>query len=118
VLVVINKFDLSAPSMCSKAGSTGRRAVWWMALCWMSSLHGKFASHDRLMRINCSPWALFPVLRVPIARHIINDTCFTNAAYSLSTGLAEIVPVLNIPLTLTDMIVLTKNQPSWPISSA
>jgi uncharacterized protein (DUF697 family) len=52
----------------------------------------------------------FPLFRITIARQIINDTCFSNAAYSLSTGLAEIVPVLNIPLNLTDMIVLTKTQ--------
>ena len=52
----------------------------------------------------------FPLFRIPIARQIINDTCFSNAAYSFSTGLAEIVPVLDIPLNVTDMIVLTKSQ--------
>jgi uncharacterized protein (DUF697 family) len=30
--------------------------------------------------------------------------------YSLTTGLAEVVPVLNVPLNLADVIVLTKNQ--------
>ncbi len=52
----------------------------------------------------------FPLFRVPIARSMINDTCFTNAAYSLSTGLVEIVPILNIPLNVTDVVILTKNQ--------
>jgi uncharacterized protein (DUF697 family) len=52
----------------------------------------------------------FPLFRMPIARQLINDTCFTNAAYSFSTGIAEIIPVLDIPLNLTDMIVLTKSQ--------
>jgi uncharacterized protein (DUF697 family) len=52
----------------------------------------------------------FPLFRLPIARQLINDTCFSNAAYSFSTGVAQIVPVLDIPLTLTDMIVLTKSQ--------
>ena len=52
----------------------------------------------------------FPLFRMPIARQLINDTCFSNAAYSFSTGVAEIVPVLDIPLNLTDMIVLTKSQ--------
>lgn len=52
----------------------------------------------------------YPLFRVAIAHHLINDTCFTNAAYSFSTGVAEIVPVLNIPLTVTDMIILSKNQ--------
>ncbi len=52
----------------------------------------------------------FPLFRLPIARQLINDTCFANAAYSFSTGLAEIVPVLDLPLNVTDMIVLTKSQ--------
>jgi uncharacterized protein (DUF697 family) len=52
----------------------------------------------------------FPLFRVPIAERLINDTCFSNAAYALSTGVAEIVPVLDIPLNVTDMVVLTKNQ--------
>ena len=52
----------------------------------------------------------FPLFRMPIARQLINDTCFSNAAYSFSTGVAEIIPVLDIPLNLTDMIVLTKSQ--------
>lgn len=52
----------------------------------------------------------FPLFRIPIAHHLINDTSFANAAYSLSTGFAELVPVLNIPITITDTIVLTKAQ--------
>ncbi|HWQ84621.1 MAG TPA: hypothetical protein VN363_08650, partial [Anaerolineales bacterium] len=34
----------------------------------------------------------------------------SNAAYSISTGVAEIVPGLGVPLVVTDMVVLTKNQ--------
>lgn len=52
----------------------------------------------------------FPLFRIPIAKQLINDACFSNAAYSFSTGVAEIVPVLDIPLNVTDMIVLTKSQ--------
>jgi uncharacterized protein (DUF697 family) len=52
----------------------------------------------------------FPLFRVDIARDLINETCFANAAYSVSTGVAEIVPVLDIPLNITDMLVLTKAQ--------
>jgi uncharacterized protein (DUF697 family) len=52
----------------------------------------------------------FPFFRMPIAHYLTNDTSQSNAAYSLATGLAEIVPILNIPLVVTDMIVLTKNQ--------
>ncbi len=52
----------------------------------------------------------FPLFRVPIARFMISDTCFSNAAFSLSTGLAELVPVINIPFVIADSVVLTKNQ--------
>ena len=52
----------------------------------------------------------FPLFRVPIARQLINETSFANAAYALSTGIAEVVPILDIPLNLTDMIILTKAQ--------
>jgi len=52
----------------------------------------------------------FPLFRVPIARFMISDTCFSNAAFSLSTGLAELIPIFNIPFVIADSIVLTKNQ--------
>ncbi len=52
----------------------------------------------------------FPLLRVPIAHFLINDTCLSNAAYALSTGLAEIIAVLDIPIAVADMLILTKNQ--------
>lgn len=52
----------------------------------------------------------FPLFRVPIAHQLINEACFANATYALGTGLAEVVTVLNLPLTVADMIVLTKSQ--------
>jgi len=52
----------------------------------------------------------FPLFRIPIARQLISDTCFANAAYALGSGLAEVVPALNLPLNITDMVVLTKAQ--------
>ena len=52
----------------------------------------------------------FPLFRVAIAHLLISEACLANATYALSTGLAEIVPVLALPLTLTDIVVLTKNQ--------
>lgn len=52
----------------------------------------------------------FPLFRLPIAHQLIGETCLSNTAYALSTGLAEIVPALDLPLNLTDMIVLTKSQ--------
>lgn len=52
----------------------------------------------------------FPLFRVTIARQLISETCFSNTAYAISTGLAEIWPVLDLPLNITDMVVLTKSQ--------
>jgi uncharacterized protein (DUF697 family) len=52
----------------------------------------------------------FPLFRGPVAQKLINDTCLSNAAYSLGTGIAEVVPLLDIPLNITDMVVLTKAQ--------
>jgi uncharacterized protein (DUF697 family) len=52
----------------------------------------------------------FPLFRPAVAQHLINDTCLSNASYSFSTGLVGLVPVLDIPLTVTDMVILTKNQ--------
>lgn len=52
----------------------------------------------------------FPFFRVPVAQFMISDTSFTNAAYAFSTALAETVAVLNIPIAMADMVILTKNQ--------
>jgi hypothetical protein len=52
----------------------------------------------------------FPLFRVTVAQELINETCIANATYSLGTGLAEIVPLLDLPLTVTDILVLTKGQ--------
>ncbi|NLE76074.1 MAG: GTPase domain-containing protein [Chloroflexi bacterium] len=51
-----------------------------------------------------------PILRESVARALIDEACFTNAGYSLATGLAEINLVLDVPLNVADMVVLTKNQ--------
>jgi uncharacterized protein (DUF697 family) len=52
----------------------------------------------------------FPLFRLAVARELINDTSFASASYALGTGFAEIVPALNIPFNVADMIILTKNQ--------
>jgi uncharacterized protein (DUF697 family) len=52
----------------------------------------------------------FPLFRLAIAHQLINDTCFSNAAYTLSTGIAEVVPIFDVPLNIADLIVLTKAQ--------
>jgi len=52
----------------------------------------------------------FPLFRTAVAKALISDTCFSNAAYALSTGIAEIVPIFDIPLNIADMFVLSKAQ--------
>ncbi len=52
----------------------------------------------------------FPLLRATIIRKLIEDTSRANAIYAVSTGLAEIIPVLDIPLNMADIVILTKNQ--------
>jgi uncharacterized protein (DUF697 family) len=52
----------------------------------------------------------YPLFRTPIAQALINETSFSNAAYSVSTGLAEIIPIFDIPLNVADMLILTKAQ--------
>jgi uncharacterized protein (DUF697 family) len=51
-----------------------------------------------------------PGLRDAVARTLIGDSAFSNASYAFTSGLSELVPVLNIPLNAADMLVLTKNQ--------
>ena len=52
----------------------------------------------------------YPLFRLAVARKLINDTAGANATYAFSTGLAEIVPALDIPFNIADVVVLTKNQ--------
>ncbi len=52
----------------------------------------------------------FPLFRLPVARKLIIDTSLSNATYAFSTGLAEIVPIIDVPLNVADMLVLTKAQ--------
>ena len=68
------------------------------------------ATLELLPQVHIALGRQFPLFRVTVANQLINETCFSNAAYSFSTGLAEIVPVLDLPLNLTDLIVLTKSQ--------
>lgn len=62
-----------------------------------------------------------PELRLALARHLpplrhayfddlIEDTAKANAMYAFTTGVAETVPVANVPLNMADIVILTKNQ--------
>ena len=94
----------------------------WLEARQTTMIYGSAIDRDFLQRdfatalINTLPehhlalGRLFPLLREPIAHNLINQTCFANAAYALGTGLAEIVPLLDIPLNVADIIILTKAQ--------
>lgn len=51
-----------------------------------------------------------PGLRSCVFEDLVTETAKANAGYSFSTGLAEIIPILDIPLNIGDVIILTKNQ--------
>jgi hypothetical protein len=54
--------------------------------------------------------AALPVFRQVVAEAIVDETAKANASFAVTTGLAETIPVLTAPVSLGDMIVLTKNQ--------
>lgn len=51
-----------------------------------------------------------PPLRPAAIQQLIQETSQANATYSFTTGLAETIPVLGLPLNVSDLLVLTKNQ--------
>lgn len=65
--------------------------------------------------------AVPPLLRVALARQLpplrkatfdelTEETARANAVYALTMALAEVVPLLGVPLNVADIVVLTKNQ--------
>ena len=97
--------------------------------------HGKLRSQGHLARLTLdalSPWSIEEVSkailavaepdhRVALARQfatlrpctfdqLISETARINGGYAFSAGLAETIPLLDIPLNIGDMVVLTKNQ--------
>lgn len=113
VLVFINEFEETEKSVTiSPWISRGKRRVVWGSVADQPSLVKEFMP----IVINMLPEHLlslgrhFPLFRVPVAHYLINDTCISNAAYALSTGLAETIAVLDIPIAVTDTVILSKNQ--------
>ena len=52
----------------------------------------------------------FPGLRTLLFTALIDETARANASYSFTTGIAEVIPVLNIAMNIGDVVILTKNQ--------
>jgi len=65
---------------------------------------------DALKHARLSLARHYPLFRLAVARELINDTALANASYALGTGFAEIIPALDVPFNVADMIILTKNQ--------
>ena len=51
-----------------------------------------------------------PGLRSVFARRLTADVSLSNAAFALASGVPSLVPVLGIPISAADTVVLTKNQ--------
>jgi uncharacterized protein (DUF697 family) len=113
VLVFLNKVDLL----------TSMQALDDWATWQLNDLVYASATDSHLLLKNFVPVVLrllperllplarqFPLFRAPVANHLISETCFSNAAYSVSSGLAGIVPALIVPMNISDMVVLSKAQ--------
>ncbi len=113
VLVFINKIDLLGNQLLN---SNSLR--WEMGqVLHGSALNSVFMQHEFVPVIlellperHLALGRQFPLFRVAIAHKLISDSCFSNAVYSLSTGVAEVVPIFDIPFNIADMVVLTKAQ--------
>ena len=88
---------LGAPSAPTWSGEVETVLVPAMLGALPSGYHLPFARH-------------LPRFRGAVARSLVDETSRANAVYATSTGLAQVVPVLNIPISAADMVVLTKNQ--------
>jgi uncharacterized protein (DUF697 family) len=113
VLVFVNKLDLLAEGQIIGEWIDWpvERIVYGSAI-YPSSLQKQFVPvvMEMLPEYHLPLARHFPLFRQQVATHLINDTSFSNAAYALSTGLAEVFPALGIPLNIADIVVLTKAQ--------
>ena len=51
-----------------------------------------------------------PPVRGAVFDLLIEETAKANATYAFTTAIAEAVPILDVPLNLADILILTKNQ--------
>ncbi len=52
----------------------------------------------------------YPGLRSEVTNSLLSSVALSNATFAFTSGLPEMIPVLNLPLNAADMLVLTKNQ--------
>ena len=108
-LVAVVHGVASATGAVARAGETARAAVPALDAAGLPTIaEAVVAAFDPALRLALA--RQLPPLRAAIFTALIDETARANATYALTTGLAEAVPVLDVPLNLADMVVLTKNQ--------
>ncbi len=112
-LVFINQFETQTETTSISPWTRNRsRSVVWGSANDQSFLLKEFVPAvmallpDKLLGLG----RYFPLFRTSIAHYLINDACTTNAAYALSTGIAETIGIFDLPISVADMVILTKNQ--------
>jgi uncharacterized protein (DUF697 family) len=110
VPVVVVVHDAATPTgAIVRAGEAARVAVPHLDAAAIAAIaEAVVAAFDPTLRLALA--RQLPPLRPAIFNALIDETAKANATYALTTGLAEVVPVLDVPLNLADMVVLTKNQ--------
>jgi hypothetical protein len=51
-----------------------------------------------------------PAFRNAVTKALIDEVAYSNATYSLGTGILSINPITGLPLNIADTVILTKNQ--------
>jgi uncharacterized protein (DUF697 family) len=108
-LVTVVRGAATATSAVVRPGETGRAVVPALEAEGLPAVALALVSaFDPALRLALA--RQLPPLRPAILDALIDETAKANATYALTTGMAEWVPVLDVPLNLADMVVLTKNQ--------
>jgi uncharacterized protein (DUF697 family) len=99
----------TATAAIVRPDETGRAVVPTLDAAGLPALaEALVAAFDPTLRLALA--RQLPPLRHAATTALIDETAKANATYALTTGLAEAVPVLDLPLNVADMVVLTKNQ--------
>jgi uncharacterized protein (DUF697 family) len=113
VLIFVNKIDqLDEGQVIKEWIDWPVERIAYGSAIYPSSLQKQFVPvvMEMLSDYHLSLARLYPLFRQPVATNLINDTSFSNAAYALSTGMAQVFPALGIPINIADIVVLTKAQ--------
>ena len=108
-VVVVVKGRTDAADLVVRPGEAARAAVPRLDASAMTPVgQALLAAAPPTLRLALA--RQLPPVRPPLFTELIDQTAKANALYALTTGIAEAVPVLDLPLGVADIIVLTKNQ--------